>query len=105
MLRDAINSIRVAEDEALRRRAELRSRRRPIQLIDYWVGELELLMEHDEPAVPEPLIKDIILFIGKVNPRLNRRLRPAGARSASSVLDVLFDVEAQLLPNPPNDAA
>lgn len=44
MLSDAINSIQVAEDQALRRRAELRSRRRPIQLLDYWVAQVEMLL-------------------------------------------------------------
>lgn len=104
MLSDANNSIRFAADEASRRREALRSRRRPIQLLDYWLGEVEMLVAHDDQVVPEPMIDEIVGFIGALSPRLNRRLRRHG-RSASNVLDILFDAEEQLLPKSPPDAA
>ena len=104
MLSDAIRNIRFANDEALRRRDALRLRRRPIQLLDNWLSQVETLMERDDLVVPEPLIDEISGFIVQLNPRLHRRLQRNSRRDALTVLDVLFDAEEQCLPKSPSDA-
>jgi hypothetical protein len=97
MLADAIMSIRRANDVAARRRDTRISRRYPIHLIDSWLGQLESLMEHDNPLVPEPLITEIAGFLGRIDARLYSRLRRNGARETSKVLDALFEAEEQVL--------
>ena len=98
MLQDAIISIRYANEEALRRHNALRSRRRPIQLIDHWLTQVETLMERNDRVVPEPLIGEIARFLRKLDPRLHGRLQRNSKREASRVLDVLFEAEEQFLP-------
>ena len=102
MLKDAIESIRFAEYTASLRRMADRRRRQQIRLLDHWMGEIEMLMVQDKQVVPEPLINEIAGFVGELSPRLHDRLQPRSGRSASMVLDVLFDAEEQLLPNPPH---
>lgn len=105
MLSEANRHIHLANDEALRRRDSLRLRRRPIQLLDNWLSQVETLMERDEPVVPERLIDEISGFIVQLSPRLHRRLRRNSGRNALRVLEVLFDAEEQVLPKSPSDAA
>jgi len=105
LLSDAIRNIRFANEEALRRRVALRSRRRPIHLLDNWLGQVETLMERDDPVVPEPLNDEILGFIVQLSPRLHRRLRQNSGRDALTVLEVLFDAEEQCLTKSPTDAA
>jgi hypothetical protein len=99
MLEDAIMSIRRANAEALQRREALLSRRRPIRQLDDWLSDVEMLMERNEPVVPEPLIGEIARFVDRLDPVLYRRLRRNGKREASQVLDLLFEAEEYLLPN------
>jgi hypothetical protein len=98
MLQDAILSIRRADDQALRRRSAVLSRRRPIRLLDHWVSLVETLVERDEPVVPEPLIDQITGFIGELDPLLCRKLKKNGTQDSVQVLDVLFEAEEQFLP-------
>ena len=104
MLSDAIRNIQFANDEALQRREALRLRRRPIQLLDSWLSQVETLLEGNDRVVPEPLIDEISGFVVQLNPRLHRRLRRKSGRDALTVLDVLFDAEEQYLPKSPSDA-
>jgi hypothetical protein len=97
MLADAILTIHRANDEALRRRLMQRARRHPVSLVDRWLGEVETLVEANQPAVPEPLVKEISGFLQRLDGRLYLRLRRNRQRSSLKVLDVLFDAEAQLL--------
>lgn len=98
MLQDAIMSIRFANEQALRRRNPLRSRRRPIQLIDHWLAQVETLIERNDRIVPEPLVGEIAGFLGELDPPLHRRLQRNSKREALRVLDVLFEAEEQFLP-------
>jgi hypothetical protein len=98
MLEDAIISIRRANEAAARRGNELFSRRRPVQLLDKWLSQVETLIEHDARVVPEPLTAEIAGFIANLDPRLHRRLRRRGGLEAGQVLDVLFEAEEQFLP-------
>jgi len=98
MLQDAIMSIRHANEETLRRRSALLSRRRPIRLLDKWLSQVEALVEHNDRVVPEPLIGEIAGFLGQVDPLLHRRLGMNGKREAVRVLNVLFKAEEQFLP-------
>lgn len=98
MLEDANQMIRRANEEALRRRNELRARRRPIQLLDHWLSQVETLIERNAAVVPEPLIGEIAAYLGKHDPGLYRRLRRNGKRKVSRVLDLLFEAEEQFLP-------
>jgi len=97
MLADAIRTIRRADEAALRRRLEERSRRHPVSLVDRWLGEVETLIQADHSAVPEPLVKEISGFLQRLDGRLYLRLRRNRQRSSLKVLDVLFDAEDQLL--------
>ncbi len=98
MLEEANMMIRSANEEAVRRRNELRSRRRPIQLLDHWLNQVETLIERNDAVVPEQLIGEIAAYLGKHNPNLYRRLRRNGRRKVSRVLDLLFEAEEQVLP-------
>jgi hypothetical protein len=98
MIEDANTSIRRANEEASRRRTALISRRRPLRQLDHWLSQVETLLERNEPVVPEPLISEIAGFLGKLDPRLYRRLRRDRRRKASRVLDLLFEVEELFLP-------
>ena len=98
MIEDAVISIRRANEAAFRRRKALLVSRRPMQLLDYWLSEVETLVERNEPVVPDPLMAEIGRFLGKLDPRLYRRLRRNGNLNALHVLDALFEAEEQFLP-------
>ncbi|GEM_PF-2455831 len=98
MLEDAIISIRRANKKARHRRNALLARRRPVRLLDDWLNQVEMLMERNEPAVPEPLIGEIAGFLGEQDPLLYRRLRRNDRPKVSQVLDLLFKAEEQFLP-------
>jgi hypothetical protein len=98
MLEDAIISIRRANEATVRRDNALFARRRPVQLLDGWLSQVETLLEHNEAVVPEPLINEIVGFLAQEDPRLHRRLRRKGRLEAWRVLDVLFEAEEQFLP-------
>jgi hypothetical protein len=104
MLADANMSIRRSNEAALRRRNALLSRRHPIDVVDGWLGEVETLIEHNCPVVPEGLMTEIAAFLGRLDTRLwrldarlSRRLRRNAARETSIVLDVLFEAQELLL--------
>jgi hypothetical protein len=65
--------------------------------VDRWLGEVEMLMENDSQVVPEPLVKEIAGFLGRVDPLLGRRLHRNRGHDAIKVLDVLFEAEEELL--------
>jgi hypothetical protein len=98
LIEDAVISIRRANAAAFRRRQELLAVRLPMQLLDYWLSEVETLVERDEAVVPESLMAQIGRFLGKRDPRLYRRLRRSGKLDAMHVLDALFEAEEQFLP-------
>ena len=98
MLQDAIMSIRRANDESERRRSAMVSRRRPIQLLDHWLSQVETLVERNHRVVPEPLIGEISVFLRALDPLLSRKVRNNGKRDAVLVLDVLFEAEEKFLP-------
>jgi hypothetical protein len=98
MLEDAIISIRSANEAAVRRDNALFSRRRPVQLLDKWLSQVEFLIEHDERVVPEPLTAEIAGFLATLDTGLHRRLRRKGRLEAGQVLDVLFEAEELFLP-------
>ena len=98
MLEDAIINIRRANEAAVRRDNALFARRRPVQLLDGWLSQVETLMEQNEAVIPEPLVSAIAGFLAKEHPRLHRRLRGKGKLEAWRVLDVLFEAEEQFLP-------
>jgi hypothetical protein len=98
VLEDAIISIRLANEAALRRHNALIARRRPVELLDGWLMQVETLVERNEPVVPKPLIGEIAGFLGKEDPRLYRRLGTKKNLYAWRVLDLLFEAEEQFLP-------
>ena len=97
-LQDTNWTIRRAEQAAVRRREAFLARRRPLLLLDHWLGQVETLIERQDPVVPEPLISEIAGFLGKFHPPLYRRLHKTGRRKASRVLDLLFEAEERFLP-------
>lgn len=101
MLADAVISIRRSNEAAMHRRNEQLARRHPIDLVDSWVSEVETLLEHNSPLVPEPLVAEIAGFLERLDmrfdTRLYHRLRGNGARQTRKVLDVLFEAEENLL--------
>jgi hypothetical protein len=98
LIEDAVISIRRANEAASRRHKALVARRLPMRLLDYWLCEVETLISRDEPRVPEPLMGEIVGFLGKLDPRLYRRLRRKGNLDAQGVLDALFEAEERFLP-------
>lgn len=69
-----------------------------MRLLDFWLSEVETLIERNETCVPKPLLGEIVGFLGKQDPRLHRRLTKRGKVDALKVLDALFEAEEQLLP-------
>jgi hypothetical protein len=103
LIEDANISIRRAIADAQRHHDALRASRRPVQLLDRWVSQVEMLVERRAPVVPEPLFSQIAGFLGKQDLRLYRRLRRHGKFDAARVLDVLFDAEERFLPGGPDE--
>ena len=98
MLEDAIISIGHANEAARDRHDALLAHRRPVRLLDHWLNQVEMLMERNVGAVPEPLIGEIAGFLGEQDPLLYRRLRAKKQLRASQVLDLLFEAEEGFLP-------
>lgn len=98
MLEDAIISIGRADEAARDRHDAMLAHRRPVRMLDHWVNQVEMLMERNVPAVPEPLIGEIEGFLGEEDPLLCRKLRRKDRLKVSQVLDVLFKAEEQFLP-------
>lgn len=98
MLEDAIISIRRANEATVRRENASFALRRPVQMLDDWLSQVETLMERHEALVPEPLVAEIAGFLAREDPRSHRRLRMKGKLEAWRVLDVLFEAEEQFLP-------
>lgn len=78
-----------------RRRAERRVHRRKV---DGWLHAIEDILEVDQRTVPEPLVKEIAIFLRKEAPPLHRELLRNRDRDAARVLDVLFDAQDALRP-------
>jgi hypothetical protein len=98
MIEEANLIIWRANLEAQRRRDATVYGRRPIQLLDRWLDEVETLVEQNDTVVPEPLIGEIAGFLGRFDTRLFHRLQSQRRRKASRVLDVLFEAEELFLP-------
>jgi hypothetical protein len=98
MLEDAIISIGHANEAARDRHDTLLAHRRPMRMLDHWLNQVEMLMERNVRAVPEPLIGEIAGFLGEQDPLLWRRLRAKEKLRASQVLDLLFEAEEGFLP-------
>jgi hypothetical protein len=98
MIEDANLLIWRANLEAIRRREAAVYGRRPIRLLDRWLGEVETLVALNNPVVPEPLFAEIAGFLGRFDLRLYHRLQSSRRRKASRVLDVLFEAEELFLP-------
>lgn len=91
-------SIARANDEAMRRRDALRLRRRPIELLDGWLNQVETLIERKDVVVPEPLASEISSFLGRLDLRAHPRHRKRERPKASRVLDLLFAAQEEFLP-------
>lgn len=98
MIEEANISIRRADEAARRRHNARLQHRRPVQLLDAWLDQVEMLVERKEPVVPEPLLGEIAGFLGKQDPLLCRKLSRNGIHDAVRVLNVLFQAEEQFLP-------
>jgi hypothetical protein len=98
MIEEANISIRSADEAARRRRNARLANRRPVQLLDAWLDQVEMLVERKESIVPEPLLVEIAGFLWKQDPLLCRRLSRNGKQDAVRVLNVLFEAEEQFLP-------
>jgi hypothetical protein len=98
LLSEAVEEIRLKAAEDARRRRELTARRQAIRRLDYWLNDVESMLEEDRRTVPEPLVREISVFLRSVDPKLQRSLLRNRAREASRVLDVLFDAQEALLP-------
>jgi hypothetical protein len=98
LLSEAVEEIRLKAAEDARRRRELAARRQAIRRVDYWLNDVESMLEEDQRTVPEPLVREIAVFLRSVDPKLQRSLLRNRAREASRVLDVLFDAQEALLP-------
>lgn len=70
-----------------------------MRLLDYWLSQVETLIERNEPGVPEPLFGEIAGFLGKQDSRLYDRLTRKGNVDVLGVLDALFEAEEQFLPH------
>jgi hypothetical protein len=98
MIEEANITIRRADEAARRRRNAVLAHRRPVQLLDAWLDQVEMLVERKESIVPEPLLGEIAGFLWKQDPLLCSRLSRNGKHDAVRVLNVLFEAEEQFLP-------
>lgn len=105
MLSQAIEEIhrgyQRAED---RRQAEVR-RRAGVRQVDYYLLQIENLIEGRRVAVPELLMEDIVRFVRPISRKLHRVLAKNVTRDPVRVLDVLFDAQQLLMARRPLLAA
>ncbi len=80
------------------RRQRMLARRADLRRLDTWLNEVESMLEGDQRVVPEPLVKEIAVFLREVDPKLHRALLRNRTRDASRVLDILFDAQEYMLP-------
>jgi hypothetical protein len=105
MLSEAIEEIHRGYERAEdRRQAELR-RRAGVRQVDCFLLQVENLIEGRQPAMPEPLMEDIIRFVRPISRKLHRALSRNVTRDPVRVLDVLFDAQQLLMARPPSLAA
>jgi hypothetical protein len=98
MLREAIRDIQRSNESSKQRRHQLAASRVKMRRLDHWLGQVEAMLEQDHRTVPEPLVSEIADFVQDIDPKLRRDLARNRARSATRVLDVLFDAQEQVMP-------
>jgi hypothetical protein len=98
MLREAIREIQSSNENSIQRHHQLAASRVQMRRLDHWLGQVEAMLEQDRKTVPEPLVSEIAEFVQDIDPRLRRDLVRNRGRSATRVLDVLFDAQEQLMP-------
>ena len=98
MLREAIRDIQRSGESSRQRRHQQAASRVQMRRLDHWLGMVEGILEQDHKTVPEPLVSEIADFVQDIDPKLRRDLARNRARSATRVLDVLFDAQEQLMP-------
>ena len=98
MLREAIKDIQLSDESSKQRHHQLASSRLQMRRLDHWLGQVEAMLERDHKTVPEPLVSEIAEFVQDIDPKLRRDLARNRGRSATRVLDVLFDAQELLMP-------
>ena len=98
MLREAIRDIQHSDESSKQRHHQLAASRVQMRRLDHWLGLVEGILEQDHRTVPEPLVSEIAEFVQDIDPKLRRDLARNRGRSATRVLDVLFDAQEQLMP-------
>ena len=98
MLREAIKDIQRSDESSKERHHQMAASRVQMRRLDHWLGLVEGMLEQDRKTVPEPLVSEIAEFVHDIDPRLRRDLARNRGRSATRVLDVLFDAQEQLMP-------
>jgi len=98
LLRDAVDEIKRKDAEEQRRRRLAMARRESMRQLDQWLEQIEQMLEEDRREVPEPVVRDIGVFLRSFDNKLYRALLRNRTREASRVLDVLFDAQEALLP-------
>jgi len=98
MLREAIREIQRSNEKSRQRLRQVSPTRVQMRRLDHWLGLVEGMLEQDRKTVPEPLVSEIAEFVEDIDPKLRRDLVRNRGRSATRVLDVLFDAQEQLMP-------
>ena len=98
MLREAIKDIQRSDESSKVRHHQLAASRVQMRRLDHWLGQVEAMLEQDHKTVPEPLVSEIAEFVQDIDPKLRRDLARNRGRSATRVLDVLFDAQEVLMP-------
>ena len=98
MLREAIREIQRSNENSKQRHRQQAASRVQMRRLDHWLGLVEGMLEQDRKTVPEPLVSEIADFVQDIDPKLRRDLVRNRGRSATRVLDVLFDAQEQLMP-------
>ena len=98
MLREAIREIQRSNEKSRQRRRQVSATRVQMRRLDHWLGLVEGMLEQDRKTVPEPLVSEIAEFVEDIDPKLRRDLVRNRGRSATRVLDVLFDAQEHLMP-------
>src|SRR6058998_3575433 len=98
MLREAIREIQRSNEKSKQRHRQQTASRVQMRRLDHWLGLVEAILEQDRKTVPEPLVTEIAEFVEDIDPKLRRDLVRNRARSATRVLDVLFEAQELLMP-------
>ncbi|MGH7882547.1 MAG: hypothetical protein ACREN8_06525 [Candidatus Dormibacteraceae bacterium] len=96
MLSEAVDQMLRNQSVGPQREQQLAEQRSGMRQLDSWLGQVEDLLEVDQPTVPALWVKEMAKCLRLLVPPLHRDLLQIPERKASLILDVLFEAQEML---------